>query len=466
MVVLGIFKIVKSSFKWYNKKWSKASSYQEKEPKMIISESREKVKKKVRNFTLMFEDYLSKPQGKFILEMVMGMLMTGSTNLTKISKSLKEKTKTKHTLKRLLRMSDQEKLLKLANARSLDEAVPKITDRTVLALDGGDITHQYGDKFEKCSFVKDGSSGEIRRGYPLNQISGYNGRRRETFPILLDIYSTVEKWFKSANEKTIELVNRLVERIGTKGLWVVDRGYDSNIILRHFLCKGLNFIVRMKVSRNIIIDGHSLNIQKAAKRINRRVKYSKVSRFGSKKVILRIDNQEHKLTLISYKDKRNKKIMIFLTSGWIKSTTELKRRIAGYFRRWGVEESYRFEKQGFGIEKSTVRKYSRIKTLLGLSLISWLVLIKIDEDGRLKEAVLNEAKMEKEKVKDRPKFIYYRLLSGIKEMFSGIRELFSIRLKKRKRKQLLKKIQNELPPLLRKMNTPEEWLPNWMLEVA
>jgi len=405
MVISRDFLIEKSSFKWYNENWRKASSNHKKEPKMIISESSEKVKKIVKKFTVKFKEALTLPQGKFVMEMLMGILMTGSTNLTHISKSLKEKTKTKHTLKRLLRMSDQEKLLKLANDRSLDEAIPKITDQTVLALDGGDIAHQYGDKFEESSLVRDGSSGEMRPGYPLNQISGYNGRRRETFPILLDIYSTVEKLFKSANVKTIELVNRLVDRIGTKGLWVVDRGYDSNIILRHFLCKGLNFIVRMKVSRNIIIDGHSLNIEKAAKSINRRVQYNKVSRFGSKKVILKIDNQEYKLTLISYKDKRNKKIMIFLTSGWIKSATELKRRIAGYFRRWGVEECYRFEKQGFGIEKSTVRKYSRIKTLLGLSLMSWLILIKINEDGRLKEAVLKEAEMEKENLKDRPKFI-------------------------------------------------------------
>jgi hypothetical protein len=50
-------------------------------------------------------------------------------------------------------------------------------------------------------------------------------------------------------------------------------------------------------------------------------------------------------------------------------------------------------------------------------------------------------------------------------MFSGIRELFSVRMKKRKRKQLMKKIQNELPPLLREMNTPEEWFPDWMLGV-
>jgi hypothetical protein len=433
---------------------------------MIISESREKVKKIVKNFTIRLKGALTKPQGKFVMEMLIGMLITGSTNLTQISKVLKEKTKVKHTLKRLLRMSDQEEILKAANEQSLEESVGKITERTIIALDGGDLVHQYGDKFEKSSLVKDGSSGEIRTGYPLNQISGYNERTRETFPILLDIYSTLEKWFKSANSQTLEIVNRLVDRIGTKGLWVIDRGYDSGIILKHFLEMGLKFFVRMKNNRNVIIKGESVNILKAARKINRRVIYSKTSRFGGEKVLLKLNNQEYKVTLISFKDKRNKEIMMFLTPGWLKSTKEIKRRIRGYFKRWGVEESYRFEKQGFGIEKSTVRKYSRIKTLLGLTLMSWLVLIKLNEDRRLKEEVLKAAKMEKEKLKDRPKFIYYRLLIGIKEMFSGIKELLSIRMRKRKREQLVKKIENELPPLLKLMNASEEWLPDWMLRCA
>lgn len=433
---------------------------------MIISEKREKVKKVVKNFTVKFQGILSRPQGKFVMEMLMGILITGGINLTQIARSLKEKTKMKHTLKRLLRMSDHEELLELANERSLEEAVAKITDRTVLALDGGDIVHQYGEKFEKSSLVKDGSSGEIRTGYPLNQISGYNERSRETFPILLDIYSTVEKWFKSANSQTINLVNRLVSRIGDKGLWVIDRGYDNGTILEHFLLKGLKFVVRMTVNRNIMVKGESVNIRKAAEKINRRVTYGKHSRFGGEKVILKLKRGEYKMTLVSYKDKRNKEIMMFLTPGWIKSSKELKRRIRGYFKRWGVEESYRFEKQGFGIEQSMVRKYSRIKALLGLSLMSWLVLIRIQEEGQLREGVLKEARMEKERLKDRPKFIYYRLLIGIKEMFSRTEEIFSIRMRKRKREQLIKKIYNELPPLLKMMNTREEWLPDWMLRCA
>lgn len=465
-MILGYFLVEKRSFKCYNKNCLKTLITTTKERIMIISESREKVKKMVRNFSVKLRKDLSRPQGKFVMEMLMGMLMTGSSNLTWIARSLKEKSRLKHILKRLLRMSDHGELLDMANEQSLNEAVLKITDRTVIALDGGDLVHQYGDKFEKSALVKDGSSGEIRRGYPLNQISGYNARGKETFPILLDIYSTLEKWFKSVNSRTISLVDRLVERIGVRGIWVVDRGYDSGIILKHFLDKGLRFVVRMKKSRNILVNEKSRNIKEVARKINRRIQYSKNSRFGSQKVILKLEGVSYKMTLISYKDRRNKELLMFLTSGWIRSSQELSRRIWSYFKRWGVEESYRFEKQGFGIERSTVRKYSRIKALLGLTLMSWLVLIKINDEGRLREAVLKEAKMEKERLRDRPKFIYYRLLIGIQAMFSGVEDLFSIRMRRRKRRQLLKKIQNELPPLLREMGNTEEWLPDWMLRCA
>jgi hypothetical protein len=92
-----------------------------------------------------------------------------------------------------------------------------------------------------------------------------------------------------------------------------------------------------------------------------------------------------KKLLICYKDDRNKEPMIFLANGWLSKSKELHRRIRGYFRRWGVEECYRFEKQGFGIEKSKTRNYNRIQALLGLTILGWLVLIKINEHASLRE---------------------------------------------------------------------------------
>lgn len=410
---------------------------------MIISQSRSKVKTKALTLINSLSG-LTRPWLKFVLEMTLSILTTGSCNVNLIAGSLKEKVKVKHTLKRLQRMLLKSRILEFANRLSLQESISKICASTIIALDGGDLSHQYGDQFEKCATVKDGSSGELRKGYWLNQISGYNPGTGETFPILLSIYSTLETGFKSANYETFKIADKLIEQIGSLGLWVIDRGYDGGKVLEYFLSKGLDFMLRMNESRHIIYRGKSENIYKRAQAINRRTKFHSKARFGSCKVKLKVERKEYEVTLICYKDERNKEPIIFLTNGWIKSTKELKRRIRGYFHRWGVEECYRFEKQGFGIEKSKLRNYDRIKTMLGLSIISWLILIKINEQPVLKEVVLQEARMEKDRQKDRPKFIYYRLLRGVQNMFAGQR-LFLFRLKRKERESIKEKIFQQRP---------------------
>ena len=137
--------------------------------------------------------------------------------------------------------------------------------------------------------------------------------------------------------------------------------------------------------------------------------------------------------------------MLLLCNGWIKSTKELKRRIKGYFHRWGVEESYRFEKQGFGVEKCTLRKFSRIKTMLGLTLLSWILLIKVNEAPKLKEVVLKQAKRLKRKRKHRPKFIYYSLLKGVQELFAGAKVLFRFRWKKEQKNLYREELKTQRP---------------------
>lgn len=422
---------------------------------MIITENREKVKRKALSLINRSKSDLSKPEKKFILEMIMGMLLTGSSNLTEISRSLKEGISIKDTLKRLGRMLSHDHILDIANNISLFESRSKVNSKTILALDSGDITHQYGKKFEKISCVRDGSSKSYNSGYLLNQITGYNPSTKETFPLSLDIYSVKEKGFDSANAESLNLVNNAIKEIGKDGLWVMDRGYDSGIIFKYFLSNSLDFMVRMKSTRDLILGKKRVNIRAVVNSVNRRVKYSSYSRFGNKKVVLRINGRDYPVTLICLKDRRNKEPIYWLSNGWIKSTVELKRRIRGYFKRWSIEESYRFEKQGFGIEKATVRRFGKIKTLLGLTIMSWLLLIRINETPKLKEMVLKNAKMEKNKRKHRPKFIYYRLLKGVRNLFEGIKELFRFRLKRKEKKKLkrqLKRTKHLFPEFQWKMN--------------
>jgi hypothetical protein len=410
----------------------------------MIAQNQQKVKKEILRIVEKAGKSLTLPEKKFVLEMMTGMLATGQSNLTRIAAVLKEDIAVKNTLKRLQRMLGHEQILEAANRLSLQEARGKVTDETVLALDDGDVTHQYGRAFEKQSMVYDGSAKETKPGYNLNQVSGYNQSSGETFPILLDMFSMKESGFLSKTNEALEMIKRVTARVGRKGLWVADREYDNGRVLECFLQEELTFMVRMKEVRDIWVKGQKRNIREVAEGVNRRVKFSSYARFGAVKATLRVKGREYQVTLVTYKDQRNKDIIMFLTSGWVKSTIEMKWRIRGYFKRWGVEECYRFEKQGFGIEKSTVRRYGSIKTLLGLSLMSWLALIRINENPGLKAEVQKAARMEKNKKKHQPKFVYYRLLQGVKNLLAGVKRMFLFRWKRRAGKALLKTI----PPML------------------
>lgn len=410
----------------------------------MIAQNQQKVKKEITRIVQKAGKSLTIPERKFVLEMMTGILATGQSNLTRIAAVLKEEITVKNTLKRLQRMLGHERILEAANRLSLQEARGKVTDETVLALDDGDLTHKYGRTFECQSHVYDGSAKDTRPGFNLNQVSGYNQSRGETFPILLDMFSMKESGFLSKTNEALKMIKMVTAKVSKKGLWVADREYDNGRVLECFFQEGLTFMVRMKEVRDIWIKGQKRNIREVAEGVNRRVKFNSYARFGAVKATLKVKGREYQVTLVSYKDRRNNDIIMFLTSGWVKSTIEMKRRIRGYFKRWGVEECYRFEKQGFGIEKATVRRYGSIKTLLGLSLLSWLALIRINENPSLKAEVQKAARMEKNKKMHQPKFVYYRLIQGVKNLFAGVKRMFLFRWKRRARKALLKTI----PPML------------------
>jgi hypothetical protein len=77
-------------------------------------------------------------------------------------------------------------------------------------------------------------------------------------------------------------------------------------------------------------------------------------------------------------------------------------------------------------------------------LLIWLALIRINKNPSLKAEVQKAARMENNKKKHQPKFVYYRLLQGVKNLLAGVKRMFHFRWKRRARKALLKTI----PPML------------------
>jgi len=390
----------------------------------MIAEHSEKVKRKIKNVVNRVSESLTKPKRKFMLEMITGMLSSQSSNLTEISRNLKEAIDIKHTSKRVHRnISTSEEFLGIANNYTLNSCQSLITDETLICLDGGDITYSKAKGYEFISKVHDGSSGKIRFGYPLNLLVCRNGSEAP-FPVLLEVFNRCENYV-SDNKETLSIIERFMRLHGSKGIWTLDRGYDSQLIMESILEHGGKFNIRQKGNRHLIVNGRSQSAYSIAIGIIRRYEYDKGS-FGYKRCYL--DNNP--VTLIYYK--RDKVDLILLSSGHITKSHIACERIKGYLRRWGVEESYKFIKQSFGLERAAVKKFAGIKCILGIILLAWKVIEDVSLDEETRAIVEEYAKVVKKKIT----FFYYRIINGITNIFSLCREMFRFRKRRKQNGQL------------------------------
>ena len=121
-----------------------------------------------------------------------------------------------------------------------------------------------------------------------------------------------------------------------------------------------------------------------------------------------------------------------LCSGHL-SKKEAEQSIYRYFKRWSIEDSYRFMKQTFGLETAQISNFNGIKNIAAIALFAWYILKCIEHDEELEYITMKEAKYNKKK---KVKFKYYRLAEGIKKILNYIVVNYSIKKKKNIKKRL------------------------------
>ncbi len=55
--------------------------------------------------------------------------------------------------------------------------------------------------------------------------------------------------FTDSTDKVIKIIDTVVQSIGTKGTWAIDRMGDNNEIIKCFTGKKLQFVTRLKLNR-------------------------------------------------------------------------------------------------------------------------------------------------------------------------------------------------------------------------
>lgn len=329
------------------------------------------MKRDIFNFSKKICKGVSKPQTKFVTEMIYGISKSKDVLLSSIADSLKENIKKAYVIDRL---SDN---LNLDLDASIDEnynnlVMDALGENPIFLVDDSDIIKPLGKKFESLGIVRDGSSRNkaYEKGYHHTEIVGLTEKMKQPISVYSKIHSSTSKDYVSANVETYNGIDKIVSLLnerGLKGTFVNDRGYDSNSMFNYYFDKKQYFIIRLKENRKVY----------------RKHKWYPITAFRdafkgkiNMKLMFQGEEKECKVSVIKAQITANKKWinlvfvyglsdtpMMLASNIPIKSKEDVIRVARNYLNRWRIEEYFKFKKQEYNFENFRVRTLKSINNL-------------------------------------------------------------------------------------------------------
>lgn len=374
------------------------------------------LKRDISTFTQKITTGLKRPQMKFVTQMIYGLLEGNKTHLSEIARSLKENITLKKTIDRLSRNLNQFNDTQLLMNNYLSQVKQHIRDDySVIIIDNSDISKPYSTKLEALTDIRDGSTGEIVKGYQTIEAAVLANNGKMPLPVYEKVFSAAEKGFISETHENLCCLESLTENFGNKCVRTLDRGFDANDYYRYFLKNKERFIIRAKKNRNVIYHGKTMNILEVAH------KYK-----GNYALKFKGRNKKYVNCKISYIPVRlcefpNKELLLVVVYGFgkdpmmlltnLKSAEKRKISIAVtkvYLMRWRIEEYFRFKKQQFAFEDIRVWSLKSIRnfSLLGTLAVGYIGIMTCEKAETI---FLVELKECSKRIYDIPQFIFYAL---------------------------------------------------------
>ncbi|WP_432650562.1 hypothetical protein [Huintestinicola sp.] len=208
---------------------------------------------------------------KFICNMIFGILASKSCLLSKIGRNLNEKIPLQKTVTRLSRNLNEfdggEELFQ-AYLKSIKNC---FDEKSVLIIDGSDITKPASKELEGLCEIRDGSTGEIGIGYHTLGAAVLSDRKLP-YGVYSRIYSSTEKGFVSEDNEVLKCFEYLSNHFSKSNIRTMDRGYDCNRYYEYFINHNEKFIIRAKKNRNVIYKGKTVNILELTNRFKGKYK--------------------------------------------------------------------------------------------------------------------------------------------------------------------------------------------------
>lgn len=365
-----------------------------------------------------------KPTGKFILQMLYGIQASKDVKLSNISRSLNEPIALIKTEDRLSRNMKKRDLSSTLNDKLIGEGGNRIVDGTVLALDIGDISKPEAKKMEHLALVRDGSTGEVRvKGYWLCQVVGAGVEGEELVPLYGELYSQEAPSFNSENTQIFKAVDAVVEGVGKKGIWAMDRGCDRGVILKGLLKRELKFVIRMKGDRHLVLGGDKKEVcTKAAHRCHCPYRMElvmgkegetkkKILRLGVRRV--KLPSRKEQLYLVVVKGFGKKPLMLLANLDLKPDARAVIRVLEIYLTRWKCEESYRFIKQAYNLEDIRLLTYIGLRNMVALiQVVFYFISVELGTKTKL-NLLLKKIFHKAKRFYEIPDFKQYAIADGL-----------------------------------------------------
>ena len=371
---------------------------------------------------------LTRPRRKFVTQMLYGILTGNKVHLSEVARSLNETIPLKKTIWRLSGnlFAFGEKEAVMGNyvsqvKKRIDE------DNAVIVIDNSDITKPCSPMMEAISDVRDGSTGEIKKGYYTIEAAVLSKGKKMPLPVYEKVFSAAEEGFISEMHESLCCLQSLSAHFSKACVRTLDRGFDANVYYKYFLKNQESFVIRAKKNRNVIYSGKTRNIMDVANEYKGNYRMDFMDKHGKK--------IECKISYIPVRlcEFPNRELVLVAVYGFgtqpmlLLTNLEITERkklclIAAkvYLMRWRIEEYFKFKKQQFELEDLRVMSLRSIRNLNMLATLAagYIGIMSSEKDDTIFMMELKECSR---RIYGIPKFIFYALGYAIERVLAGTR---------------------------------------------
>ncbi|MCX7020004.1 MAG: hypothetical protein NTY46_13660, partial [Candidatus Sumerlaeota bacterium] len=222
---------------------------------MKDSEVGRRIREQIDRFSGIFLPRFSKPQGRFMGQMLFGIQAAQDVKLSQIGRALGEKIALKKTEERLSRHLALSGMGQKVNEVVATDAARRVRPDTLIVIDPTDIRKPYAEKMPYLATVRDGSTGELVPGYWSCVAVACEPDRRRVIPLHQRLWSAEAPDFGSENAQILAVIDTVRAAVGDRGVYVMDRGGDRINLFKPFLDRKMRFIVRLVGDRDLKFRG-------------------------------------------------------------------------------------------------------------------------------------------------------------------------------------------------------------------